>query len=105
MKDWSFVYIMALVIIEVYGDFALRFYAQTSELKYLAHGTFGYLLIIYFLVKALQLKNVMYVNRMWDGISCVVESIAAYYFLGETLNSCWEYIGFVMIIIGIYLLK
>jgi multidrug transporter EmrE-like cation transporter len=31
--DWGFFYVVALSAIEIYGDFALRFYAQTNKLS------------------------------------------------------------------------
>ncbi len=42
---------------------------------------------------------------MWDGISGLLESIAAYIFLGERLDTNYQYMGLGMIIIGIVLLK
>ena len=97
--------IILLCIAEIYGDFALRFYAQTNNVNYLAQGILGYTGVVYFLIQALRLKNVLYVNGLWDGVSGVLESIAAYYILGDRLEKPLEYVGLLLIILGIALMK
>ena len=103
--DTAFWHIVVLSIIEIYGDFSLRFYAQTNNLVWLGHGIAGYIGVVYFLIQAFQHKNVLYVNGMWDGVSGIVESIAAYFLLGDRLEKPNEYAGLVLIIGGVYLLK
>jgi multidrug transporter EmrE-like cation transporter len=83
----------------------LRFYAQTDKLTYLAHGIAGYVGVVYFLIQSLRLKNVLYVNGMWDGISGIMESAAAYVFLGDRLDKPMEYLGLALTTVGIILLK
>lgn len=97
--------ITLLSIVEIYGDFSLRFYAQTNDLVYLAHGIAGYVGVVYFLIQSLRLKNVLYVNGLWDGISGLLGSAAAYFFLGDRLGKSSEYLGLAFIVAGIFLLK
>jgi len=101
----SFFMVTMLSVVEIYGDFALRFYAQTNNSMYLAHGIAGYVGVVYFLIQSLRLKNVLYVNGLWDGISGVLESAAAYVFLGDRLNKPTEYLGLALTVAGIFLLK
>lgn len=103
--DVGFWHIVFLSFVEVYGDFSLRFYAQTNNLKWLAHGVAGYVGVVFFLIQSLKHNNVLYVNGLWDGVSGVVESIAAYYILGDRLQKSSEYIGLIFIIAGVFLLK
>jgi multidrug transporter EmrE-like cation transporter len=103
--DYSMITIILLCIAEIYGDFSLRFYAQTNNVNYLAHGIVGYGGVVYFLIQALRVKNVLYVNGLWDGVSGVLESIAAYYILGDRLERPVEYVGLLLIILGIALMK
>jgi multidrug transporter EmrE-like cation transporter len=103
--DWGFFYVLVLSAIEVYGDFSLRFYAQTNKLSWLVHGLVGYAGVIYFLIRSFKFKNVLYVNGMWDGVSALIESIAAYVILGDRLDKVSEYTGVVLIIVGVFLLK
>jgi multidrug transporter EmrE-like cation transporter len=46
----------------------------------------------------------MYVNGMWDGISGLIESFAAYVILGERFNNLYQYVGLVMVFCGTMLL-
>ena len=103
--DIGFINIIILCFVEVYGDFALRFYAQTNNIKWLVHGCVGYAGVVYFLIQSLRFNNVLYVNGLWDGMSGLLESVVAYYVLGDRLEKSSEYIGLLFIIAGVFLLK
>jgi multidrug transporter EmrE-like cation transporter len=103
--DYSMLIILLLSVTEIYGDFALRFYAKTNKIQYLAHGILGYVGVVLFLIEALRGNNVLYVNGMWDGISGLIESVAAYYILGDRLDHSNQYIGVLFVIVGIFLMK
>jgi multidrug transporter EmrE-like cation transporter len=97
--------IVILSVVEVFGDFNAKWYAQTNKPIYLANGVAGYLGVFFFLVKALRTHNLLYVNGMWDGISTVVESMAAVVILGDRLGRPEQYAGLVFIIVGLFLLR
>ena len=103
--DIGFINIIILCFVEVYGDFALRFYAQTNNIKWLVQGIIGYAGVVYFLIQSLRFNNVLYVNGLWDGMSGLLESVVAYYVLGDRLEKSSEYIGLLFIIAGVFLLK
>ena len=103
--DIGFWHIVALSVIEIYGDFSLRFFAQTNNTKWLVHGLLGYAGVVYMLIRSFKLKNVLYVNGMWDGVSGIVESFASYVFLGDRLENPNEYLGLILIIGGVALMK
>lgn len=67
-------------------------------------GLAGYAGVIFFLIRSFKSANVLYVNGLWDGISGIVESLAAILFLGDRLEPI-QYAGLVFIFIGIFLLK
>ena len=96
--------IVYLSFIEIFGDFQLKDYARNGLMSSLYKGLIGYVGIIYFLIKSLRGANVMYVNGMWDGISGLIETIAAYLILGERLNYWYQYLGIILICLGIVLL-
>ena len=98
--------IIALSIVEIYGDFSLKFYAQSGKMSDLGQGILGYIGVVYFLIRSLKSNGtVLYVNGMWDGISGLIESIAAFVLLGERLEKTSQYVGLVLTIVGIVLLK
>ena len=96
--------IILLSIAEVLGDFGFKTFARTGAKTSFAQGSLGYVAVIYFLIKSLREGNVLYVNGMWDGISAVIESVAAYIILGERLSRPSEYAGLALIILGIFVL-
>jgi multidrug transporter EmrE-like cation transporter len=97
--------IVLLSAVEVFGDLNARWYAQTNKPQYLAGGIVGYLGILFFLVKALRTHNLLYVNGMWDGISTIIESLAAFFILGDRLTKPEQYAGLGLIIVGLFLLR
>jgi len=97
--------ILILSAVEVFGDFNFRWYAQTNKPVYLGGGILGYIGVIYFLIKSLRSDNVLYVNGMWDGTSGLIESLAAYLVLGDRLEHPTNYVGLILIVLGICLLK
>jgi multidrug transporter EmrE-like cation transporter len=103
--DPSFINIGLLSAVEIYADFALRFYAQTNKLSYLLNGVLGYAGVVYFLIRALRADNVLYVNGLWDGMSGLIESVAAYVILGDRLKNGQQYLGLLFVVSGIALMK
>jgi multidrug transporter EmrE-like cation transporter len=103
--DKSLASIFFLSVVEIYGDFALKFYAQTNNITYLFHGIAGYAGVIFFLIQSLRHGNVLYINGMWDGMSGIIESAAAYVVLGDRLENPMQYVGLVLTFVGILLMK
>jgi multidrug transporter EmrE-like cation transporter len=97
--------IVMLSVVEIFGDFNLRWYAQSNQFYYLVYGVLGYIGVIVYLIKSLRSDNVLYVNGMWDGVSGIIESAAAFIILGDRLEKWYQYAGIVLVIAGIYLLK
>jgi multidrug transporter EmrE-like cation transporter len=96
--------LILMSIAEIFGDFKYKAFARTGGAVNLAAGSAGYIAVIYFLVKSLKQGNILYVNGMWDGMSALLESVAAYLILGEKLNTPRQYIGLGFIIFGIFIL-
>lgn len=90
---------------EIVGDFGFKNVARTGSLTGWAGGLAGYAGIIYYLIRSLRVGNVTYVNGMWDGVSAILETAAAFFLFGERLNSWKQYIGLALIIAGIFILK
>lgn len=103
--DWGFLYVVFLSVIEIYGDFNLRWFAQTSQPNFLLHGILGYAGVVFFLIQSLRHGNVLYVNGLWDGMSGLIESLVAYYYLGDRLKNTQQYVGLLMTLAGVALMK
>ena len=97
--------LILLCIIEIFGDFSLQHYVDTNEFKYLLQGISWYGGVLFFLIKSLRGSSILYVNGMWDGISGLIGSLSAYFYLGQRFDNPIQYLGLGCIIIGIALLK
>ena len=96
--------ITILSLTEIFGDFKLKDYARHNKPIDLAQGLIGYGGVIFFLITALRRGNVMYVNSMWDGVSGILGTCAAYIILGERLKNAAQYFGLILILIGTIIL-
>ncbi len=101
----SYLGIGALTAAEIVGDFGFKKFAKEGGIQPFIVGTVGYIGVIFFLIVSLQNSNVLLVNAAWDGISALVESIAAYLYLGERFHDPHKYIGIAFIVIGLLFLK
>jgi multidrug transporter EmrE-like cation transporter len=101
----AFYYVLAVVVIEVVANFNLKWYATTNATPYLLGGLVSYVGVIWALIQAMSHENVLYVNALWDGLSGLVQGLAAYIILGDRLKSGQQYVGVVMIIAGVTLLQ
>jgi multidrug transporter EmrE-like cation transporter len=97
--------IIFMSLAEIIGDFGFKGVARQGGPAAWASGLGGYVGVIYYLIKSLRVGNVTYVNGMWDGISAILETAAAYFLFGETLNSGSQYLGLGLIITGLFILK
>ena len=97
--------IVGLSTIEIVGDFGLKEFANRGGLIPFLFGIGGYMGVVLMLIVSLQGSTILMVNGAWDGISTIVNSLAAYIFLGERFESGIQYFGLLLIIIGLFLLK
>lgn len=97
--------IFALTIVEIIGDFGYKEFANKGGIIPFTIGTIGYICVVFMLIVSLQNSTVLMVNGAWDGISGLVESAAAYLFLGERFHNPLQYLGLVIISFGLFLLR
>ena len=97
--------IAGLSAVEIVGDFGFKEFANKGGLFPFLVGSFGYVGVVLMLIVSLQGSSILMVNGAWDGISTIIESLAAYLFLGERFESVYQYLGLLLIIVGLFLLK
>jgi multidrug transporter EmrE-like cation transporter len=92
---------------EIVGDFGFKNVARLGfgNVQGWVAGISGYIGVIYYLIRSLRVGNVTYVNGMWDGVSAILETAAAFFIFGERMNSWTQYLGLALIIAGIFILK
>ena len=101
----SWVQILGISITEILGDVALKEYANDKGIAYLGVGILGYVGVVILLIIALQGSTILLVNNAWDGTSSLIESLFAYFILGERFENYLQYVGIAFILCGLYLLK
>ena len=92
-------------VVEIVGDFALKEYANGGASLYLFIGILGYIGVVTILIITLKGSTVLLVNAAWDGTSALIESLAAIILLGERFEHKSQYVGVVLIVCGLYMLK
>lgn len=101
----SVYFIIILCLVEIFGDFSLQKYVQTDSNIYLIFGIIFYIGVVYFLIESLKTANILFVNAMWDGLSALFESLFAFFILGERFQHYHQYIGLLMIIVGLFIVR
>ena len=97
--------ILPLVFTEIIGDFGYEKFANKGGLINFFIGTSGYFGVIYFLIRALQGSNILLVNGVWDGLSTLIETLAAIIILQEYPKNINEMVGLILIIVGLMFVK
>lgn len=97
--------IVSLSVIKIVGDFSLKKYSNEGGILQLGLGILSYVGVIIMLIITLQGSTVLLVNAAWNGVSAIIESLAAIFILGERFNNYLQYLGIALIIGGLYLLK
>lgn len=92
-------------LFEIVGDFGFKKFARSGSRRGFLQGSLGYVGVIFYLIQSLRHANVLYVNGFWDGISGILESLAAYFILGERLNHPMQYVSLGIITIGLVMLR
>jgi multidrug transporter EmrE-like cation transporter len=105
LLDNTFINVILLSIVEIYSDFTLEKYVRSNNIYDLIKGSAGYIGVVFFLIRSLQSTNILYVNLMWDGVSALVETIAAMTILGQKFEKVEHIIGAALIIMGLVFIK
>ena len=92
---------------EIVGDFGFKNVARLGfgNVQGWLAGIGGYIGVIYYLIRSLRVGNVTYVNGMWDGVSAVLETAAAFFIFGERMKSWVQYMGLLLIIVGMWVMR
>lgn len=86
-------HVFLLTVSELFGNSHLKHYATSRKGHNLLLGILGYCGVIYFLIKALAGKSLMWTCLMWEAMVVIGGALTAYYIFGERFT-CWvQYAG------------
>ena len=97
--------LISLSLIEIVGDTGLKWFANDGGIANLSMGIFGYVGVVYYLIRNLQGSSLIIVNTAWDGLSTLIETSYALIVLGERYEHWIQYVGLIFIIVGLVFLK
>jgi|LakMenEpi03Aug12_release.lakeMendotaPanAssembly.Ray.scaffolds.fasta_scaffold143739_2 multidrug transporter EmrE-like cation transporter len=103
--DKFYLDILWITLSEIVGDTGLKYYAKNNDFSFFSMGITGYAGVCYYLVQALQNSNILMVNGTWDGFSTLLEGLFAFVVLGERLIHIRQYVGYLLLIVGLFLLR
>lgn len=101
----SYQELIPLIFTEIVGDFGYKEFANKGGIQNFAIGTAGYIGVVYYLIRSLQGSQILLVNAAWDGLSALIETIAAIIVLGEKFDDPWKYFGIFLIVLGLFFLR
>lgn len=101
----SYQELIPLILTEIVGDFGFKEFANKGGANNFLVGSAGYAGVIYYLIRSLQGSQILMVNAAWDGLSALIESLAAMIVLGERFDDPWKYFGIVLIVAGLFFLR
>ena len=97
--------VIAATLSEIVGDFGFKEFARQGTTHGFLQGSIGYMGVIFFLIQSLKTGNILFVNGMWDGISGILETLAAYFILGERFVNPMQWVAVVIISVGLVMLR
>jgi multidrug transporter EmrE-like cation transporter len=97
--------IIAVSLVEYFGDENLKMFARNGKHKNLVYGIVFYALMMKLMIEALKRANLIYMNGMWDGISTIIGTVFAWWLLHERLNNPMQWLGLLLIILGLFSLN
>lgn len=101
----SLVDIGILCVAEIVGDFGFQQFANKGGMGSFVTGLGGYIATIYLLIIALQGSSILLVNAARNGVSSILESLAAIIILGDRFDDWEQWLGLALIISGLFFLK
>jgi multidrug transporter EmrE-like cation transporter len=102
--NYLYIHVLLITLFETVGDIGFKYYAKNNNWENFTLGISGYIGVCYYLIQSFQQSNILIVNGMWDGFSTLFEGAIAFFILGERLVHVRQYIGYILITIGLFLL-
>jgi multidrug transporter EmrE-like cation transporter len=97
--------VIMATLAEIIGDFGFKEFARQGTSKGFLQGSLGYVGVIFFLIQSLKTGNILFVNGMWDGVSGILETLAAYFILGEKFVNPMQWVAVAIISVGLIMLR
>jgi spermidine export protein MdtJ len=103
--DWTtWGLLVAAAALELTGDLALKWWAETGRWPWLGAGLVVYGLAVVLFAHLLRRAELAVIFALWVGIAAVLLALAGWWFFGEALSPR-RLVGLALVIRGILLLQ
>lgn len=98
--------VLCMSCAETFGNFNLKWFAESGHTAkhHLGYGLLGYGAVLFFLVRAFALKNVLMVTALWEGMITIIGAGSAYFILGERFHHPVQWLGIILAVLAVFLI-
>ncbi len=89
-------YVLAMTAAELFGNAHLKWYVENGAQKHLAIGVFAWAFVLFFLIKSLACKSLMWTCIMWEAMIVIGGALVAYFIFGEKFNHWIQWLGILL---------
>jgi len=86
-------YVLAMTAAELFGNSHLKWYTENGSGHHLGLGILAWATVLFFLVKSLATKSMMWTCIMWEAAIVIGGALVAYYVFGEKLDHWIQWLG------------
>lgn len=94
----SLLYVLAMTASELFGNAHLKWFAEKGHGHHLWIGVIAWALVLFFLIKSLESKSMMWTCIMWEAMIVIGGALTAYFFFGEKFTHWVQWLGVLMAI-------
>lgn len=78
---------------ELLGNSHLKWFAENGSAHHLGIGLFAWAVTLFFLIKSLGQKSLMWTCIMWEAMIVIGGALVAYFIFGEKFNHWIQWLG------------
>jgi len=92
----SFALVVAMTAAGLVGNSHLNGFTENGSVHHLGIGLFAWAVTIFFLIKSLAQKSLMWTCIMWEAMIVVGGALVAYFIFGEKFNHWIQWLGILL---------
>jgi multidrug transporter EmrE-like cation transporter len=89
----TLLYVLGMTLAELFGNAHLKWYAENGKHHHLSLGVFAWLAVLFFLIKTLSQKSMMWTCIMWEAMIVLGGAISAWLVFGEKFTHWIQWLG------------
>ena len=86
-------YVLAMTAAELFGNAHLKWYTENGSGHHLGIGVLAWAAVLFFLIKSLATKSMMWTCIMWEAMIVIGGALVAYFVFGEKFTHWIQWLG------------